>query len=344
MDYSVVIPAYNEGGIMQTMDSIYNDVIVCNPILRCEVILVDDGSETHYFEKLLAVRDKYRQLVKLIKLTRNFGQASAVLAGFSHADGKCVIAMSADGQDPVYLINQMLQAHFQEHYEIVACNRCGRDESYYRILTSKVFYELMRKISFSQMPIGGFDFFLLGRRARDAILRNHEAHPFVQGQILWTGFKTKFIEYRREQRKEGVSHWTFSKKVTYLIDGLLSYSFMPIRLMSITGLFVALSGFVYATIILIGKLTIGNPIQGWTPLMIIVLVMGGVQMLMLGIIGEYLWRTLAQARNRDPYIIEAIFDTYDQVVDHHDLDRSNQQMRGVDVSENRIARMVSYNK
>lgn len=293
---------------MATIDSIFNDVIMENPSLDCELILVDDGSDAYYFDKLLAARDKYRKHVKVIKLTRNFGQASAVLAGLSYARGKCVIAMSADGQDPASLMNRMLQAHFQEHYEVVACCRSGRDESYYRIFTSKIFYKAMRKLNFRQMPIGGFDFFLLGRSALNVILRNQEAHPFVQGQILWTGFKPKFIEYRREERKEGVSHWTFSKKLTYLIDGVLSYSFLPIRLMSVTGLLVAFLGFLYAVVILVGKLTVGNPVPGWTPLMIIVLIMGGVQMLMLGVVGEYLWRTLAQTRNRDPYVIEAIYD------------------------------------
>jgi polyisoprenyl-phosphate glycosyltransferase len=305
------------------MDSIFHDVIVRNPTLGCEVIFVDDGSEPHYFKKLLEAREKYPRLVKIIKLTRNFGQPSAVLAGFSHAKAKCVIAMSADGQDPAALMNQMLKAHFEEQYEIVACSRSSRDESYYRILTSKIFYSLMRKLSFDTMPTGGFDFVLLGRKALDTILRNQEAHPFVQGQILWTGFKTKFIDYRRERRKEGRSHWTFSKKVTYLIDGLLSYSFLPIRLMSVTGLCFAFLGFVYATVILVGKLTLGNPIQGWTPLMIGILVMGGVQMIMLGIIGEYVWRTLAQARNRDPYVIEAIYDIAEPAGQHVENDREH---------------------
>lgn len=309
LDYSIVIPVYfNEGALTVTMESIKNNLIDHNPSLRCEIIFVDDGSGDGSFDELLRLHEKDPQIVKVIKLTRNFGQANALTAGFSHAKGKCVIAMSADGQDPAILINEMLKAHFEEQFEIVACTREGRDESSYRVLTSKLFYSLIKKLSFPNMPLGGFDFVLLGRRALAVLLRNQEAHSFFQGQILWTGFKTKFIPYRRIERKAGRSRWTFGKKLTYLIDGLMSYSFFPIRFISALGTFLALSGFFYAGIVFLGRIVWGNPVQGWAPLMMVILITGGFQMLMLGVIGEYLWRALAQVRDREPYIIEAIYD------------------------------------
>jgi glycosyltransferase involved in cell wall biosynthesis len=312
VDYSIVIPVYfNEGSLTETMTSIKNDVIARNPNLCCEIIFVDDGSGDGSLDELLRLREKDPQIVKVIKLTRNFGQVNALLAGFSLVRGKCVIAMSADGQDPATLINEMLKSHFEEKFEIVACARQGRDESWYRILTSKLFYALMRKLSFPNMPPGGFDFILLGRRALNVLLRKQEAHPFFQGQILWTGFKSKFTEYRRQNRKVGQSRWTFAKKLTYLIDGVISYSFLPIRLMSGVGILTALLGFLYAVIIFVSFMVWGHPVQGWVPLMIVMLITGGFQMLMLGVIGEYLWRTLAQVRNRDPYIIEAIYGNVD---------------------------------
>jgi dolichol-phosphate mannosyltransferase len=205
----------------------------------------------------------------------------------------------------------MLEAHFEEQFEIVACARQGRDESWYRVLSSKLFYALMRKLSFSNMPPGGFDFLLLGRRAREVLLRNQEAYPFLQGQVLWMGFKTKLIKYRRQERKIGRSRWTFGKKITALINGVIGYSFLPIRLMSGMGILMALLGFLYAVSIFVTRIFWGHPVQGWAPLMIVVLIIGGVQMLMLGVIGEYLWRTLAQVRNREPYIIETIYDNVD---------------------------------
>ena len=171
-----------------------------------------------------------------------------------------------------------------------------------------IFYRLIRKLSFPNMPEGGFDYLLLGRRALDLLMRNQEAHPFFQGQILWTGFKTEFLKYHRREREIGKSRWTFGKKITMLIDGVMSYSFVPIRFMSVSGVMVALLGFLYAIVIFIGKLVWGNPVPGMALLPILILVLGGFQLLTLGIIGEYLWRTLAQVRNRDPYVIDAVYD------------------------------------
>jgi dolichol-phosphate mannosyltransferase len=216
--------------------------------------------------------------------------------------------MSADGQDPPELINNMLRTHFEEGYEIVVYTREGRDESRYRILTSRIFYSLMRRLSFPNMPAGGFDFVLVGRKALEVLLRNQETHPFFQGQVLWLGFRTKFLGYRRRQREAGQSRWTFARKLTYLIDGVLSYSFFPIRAMSLLGIAFALLGFLYAVVVFVTRLFFQTPMKGWAPLMIVVLMIGGFQMLMLGVIGEYVWRTLAQVRSRDPYVIEAVYE------------------------------------
>lgn len=308
-DYSIVIPVYyNEGSLFPTIDSIYKEVVQQNSELTCEIIFVDDGSGDGSFEELLKIRRQYPDMVKVIKFTRNFGQVNAWIAGLSYAKGKCVAAMSADGQDPPALINQMLHAYFKEDYEVVVCSREGRDEAFYRVITSKIFYSLIKKLAFPAMPPGGFDYFLLGRRALTTFLRNVDKHPFFQGEILWMGYKTKYLSYVRRKRDTGKSRWTFARKFTYLLDSLLSYSFAPIRLLSLTGVMVALSGFFYAVVIFLSKLLWGNPVTGWAPIMIIILVVGGFQMLMLGMIGEYLWRTLSQVRNRDPYIVDAIYD------------------------------------
>ncbi len=314
IDCSIVIPVYfNEGSLADIVSSLNKSVIEHHSELRFEVIFVDDGSGDGSFDELLRLRQENSKLIKVIKLTRNFGQVNALLAGLSYTKGKCIVKMSADGQDPPELINEMLQAHLKEHYEIVICARHGRDESWYRILTSKLFYALMRRLSFPNMPPGGFDFTLLSRKVLELLLRKKEAYPFMQGQLLYLGFKPKILEYRRLKRKHGRSHWTFGKKLTYLIDGVMSYSFLPIRFISGIGILVALLGLLYAADIFIAKLVGRIKVEGWTPLMIVILVMGGLQMFMLGIIGEYLWRTLAQVRNRDPYIIEAIYDDENQI-------------------------------
>jgi dolichol-phosphate mannosyltransferase len=245
----------------------------------------------------------------VIKFIRNFGQLQAIMAGYKLARGKCVISISADLQDPPELMNDMIDHYFNKGFHIVVCSRESRDESFFRRGTSEVFYYLMKKLSFPNMPSKGFDFVLLSDKVKNIILKNQESNAFFQGQILWTGFNIKFIPYKRQKRSIGTSRWTFDKKIKYLIDGVLSYSYFPLRAMSVIGLIISLLGFSYAFIIFLSKIFGSIPVQGWAPIMITVLVLSGIQMLMLGIIGEYLWRTLDQVRNRQPYIIEEVYDS-----------------------------------
>ena len=308
IDYSIIVPVYcNQGMLKNFMEQIKDSVISKNTELTCEVIFVDDGSEDNSLDELIEIYEANTSIVKIIKLTRNFGQAHALMAGFEYAKGKCAVAISADGQDPVDLINQMLKGHFEDSFEIVICVRKGRDESFYRVLTSRIFYFLMKILAFPNMPLGGFDFMLLGRKALNNILAYQESHPFLQGQILSLGYRIKFLDYQRLERKIGKSRWTFGKKLTYLLDGILNYSFLPIRLMSGIGIIVALLGLLYAIIILVEKF-IGNiPVTGWAPLMIVILIIGGVQIILLGIIGEYIWRILARSKKGPHYIVEKIY-------------------------------------
>lgn len=311
-DYSIVIPVYcNEGCLIPLMRSLTTTILDGNSNYAGELIFVDDGSEDGSFEELLRIQKESPFRVTIIKLTRNFGQASALLAGYQHAKGKCVITMSADGQEPPEMINDMLKAFFEENYEAVICARAGRDESRYRIITSHLFYYLMRKLSFKDMPRGGFDFWLLSRRALQTLIRNSDTHPFFQGLVLWMGFRTKVMSYCRRERLAGVSQFTLAKKYAALLGGIVSYSFTPIRIMSLAGCTFALVGFAYAGLILIDGLFLGNPVKGWSPLMIMILVIGGFQMVMLGMIGEYLWRTLAQVQRRDMYLIDSIYESKD---------------------------------
>jgi len=309
LDYSIIIPVYcNEGSLKDLYQTIQTDVVQQNIDKSHELIFIDDGSDDRSFDILLELKENDPEHVKLIKFTRNFGQVSAVLAGYQHARGDCIVNISADLQDPPRLISKMLSAYFDEQYDIVICYRQSRDESFFRKFTSGLFYQTMKKLSFPDMPSGGFDYFLMSRRVRDQILSNKETNPFIQGKILWTGFNKKWIPYERARRKSGTSKWTFSKKIKYLIDGVLGYSYLPLRLMSLVGMCISILGFIYALVILFSKIFGGIPIAGWAPLMIIILILSGIQMLMLGIIGEYLWRALDQVRNRPPFIIEKICD------------------------------------
>lgn len=304
---SIVYPVYyNELNLRETLAELKRDVISKNPETKWEVVFVDDGSGDGSFGVCQELRRENPGLVRLVKLTRNFGQASALYAGFSEAKGDIVVMLSADGQDPAALIHEMLRIHREEQRHIVIATRTSRSESFYRSMTSRIFYWLMRRLTFSNMPPGGFDFVSMSRRVVELLLRNAEAHPFLQGQILWTGYDPKFIPYHRRERKAGRSRWTFDKKVSYLYDGVLSYSFLPLRIISTGGFVVAMIGFLYALLIIGTKIFVGIPVQGWAPIMVVVLLLGGIQLLVVGVVGEYLWCVLAQVRRRAPYVIESV--------------------------------------
>ncbi len=309
IDYSIIIPVYyNEGSIEKTFNILKEKVISKNKELNCELIFIDDGSKDNSFNEISTLKEKNPDLIKIIKFTRNFGQVSAIYAGYQYAKGKCLINIAADLQDPPELINEMISYHLKDKYEIVICTRESREDTYFKRKTSDIFYKLIKKLSFPNMPSGGFDFALISDKVKNIILEKIEANPFWQGQLLWGGHRTKFIPYKRSEREIGKSRWTFSKKIKYLIDGVTSYSYFPLRLMSVVGSLVALVGFLYAILIIFARI-FGSVIPyGWAPIMVVVLILSGIQMLMIGIVGEYLWRVLDQVRNRQPYIIEKVWD------------------------------------
>lgn len=306
IDCSIIIPVYyNEESLRITFNEIHSKVIT-KSLHSFEVIFIDDGSGDDSFKVLLELKSEFNDLIKIIKLSRNFGQLSAILSGFSIASGKNLVCISADLQDPPELINDFL--NYSTKYQIVIAVRENRDEGIYRTATSAIFYWLMRKLALKNIPKGGFDYFLISSKIKDSILSKNEANAFFQGQILWTGYKPKFIPYRRRIRRHGKSRWTFLKKVKMLIDGVLAYSYLPIRLTSLLGLLISTGGFFYAVIVIIGRITGRTPFIGYAPIIILILILSGFQMIMLGMIGEYLWRTLDQVRDREPYVIEKIYE------------------------------------
>lgn len=318
-DYSLVVPVYfNEGSLRGLYDGLKFEVFSKYPQLKGEIVFVDDGSADHSYEVLRELQVEHPTEIRVIKLSRNFGQVNAVWCGMAHARGRAIIVLSADQQEPTDLIGNMLEEYFEHGQEIVIGTRAARDESAWRKWTASAFYGMMRRLCFSNMPKGGFDVYLLGPRARSSLLSNYQPHGFLQGQILRLGFSPRFIEYHRLARKSGSSRWTFGRKLTYLLDGILGYSFTPIRIMISVGCGIAGLGFLYALYIFVHWVRYGHPISGWSPLMIVILVMGGMQTMMLGIIGEYIWRTKALIADEAPYIIECIHESEDQVEQTHE--------------------------
>lgn len=307
MDISIVIPVYfNEGSIEQTYGKLQKEIFGTYPDLKFEVIFIDDGSADGSFDEIMGIKNAHKN-IHVIQFSRNFGQVAAIYAGYEAASGRGVLNISADLQDPASLITEMITSFIREDAPIILGQRIGRDESRYRKMTSTFFYSMMRRLSFPNMPDGGFDVALISQEVKNKLLELDESNPFWQGQILWTGYPVRFIPYTRQKREAGKSKWSFSKKIKYLLDGVLNYSYSPLRFFSLVGIISFLLGIIYSVTIVIQYILGGSPFEGWAPLMIIILLFSGLQLLVLGLIGEYLWRTLEQTKGRPKYIIKKKF-------------------------------------
>jgi dolichol-phosphate mannosyltransferase len=299
---SFVIPVYrNRGSIRSTYAQIVAMLGASYPDFDYQFVFVDDGSDDGSLEEILEIRrDDIR--VEALSLSRNFGQVPAIVAGLRKARGDVVVVMSADLQDPVELIADMVH-EWQAGSQVVVCHRIAREDSYIAALTSRIFYNLIR-LSVPNMPSGGFDYILLDRQPCEVLAQLRDRTRFFQGDVLWLGFRTKFIPYERRSRTIGRSQWTLSKKVKYFIDGLLNTSYLPIRFMSLFGIITALLGFAYALVVVYVRLTEQQPYIGYAPVIIVNLIVGGVIMVMLGVIGEYIWRIYDEARARPLYVVK----------------------------------------
>jgi dolichol-phosphate mannosyltransferase len=303
---SFIIPVFrNQGSLKPTYDKILNEVISIQVNYDYEFIFVNDGSDDDSLNELIKLHEADSK-VKVISFSRNFGQVPAIVAGLKAATGDLAINMSADLQDPPKLINDMIEAYDQGN-EIVICYRLDREDTFISKKVSALFYGLMNFAN-NRIPKGGFDFLLLGRKAIDSINQINERNRFFQGDIMWLGFPVKYIPYKRLRREIGKSQWTLSKKVKYFIDGMLNTSYLPIRFMTLVGIISATCGFIYTVVIVYNRLINNIPFKGWAPIMILILIIGGLIMLMLGVIGEYIWRIYDETRNRPYYIIDRELD------------------------------------
>ncbi|CAM3382437.1 Glycosyltransferase 2-like domain-containing protein [Flavobacterium longum] len=303
MKISFVIPVFrNEGSIIPTYE------VLCSLLTKLsadyEFVFVNDGSDDGSMAQLLSLHENDTK-VKVLSFSRNFGQVAAVIAGLKEVTGDAVVVMSADLQEPIALIEDMV-AKWQAGNDIVICHRIDREDGFIANNTSRIFYKMMQYAN-PTMPKGGFDFVLIGRKPLEALNQLDERNRFFQGDILWLGFSTVFIPYSRLKRTIGKSQWTLSKKLKYFIDGLLNTSYIPIRLISLLGMCFSVIGFLYALVIVYNRIINNTPFVGWAPIMITLLIIGGLIMLMLGIIGEYVWRTYDETRKRPLYIIKDKF-------------------------------------
>lgn len=299
---SIIIPVYfNEMNIPSLYDKL-KEKILDNNIFNVEFIFVDDGSEDDSYKELLKLREIDKR-VKLIKLSRNFGSHIAILAGLKHSTGDCATVISADLQDPPEIILQMFEKWIEGN-KVVLAVREDRDEPWLQKKLSNSYYKMMKKFALKNMPIGGFDCFLIDRKVIDILKDMEEKNSTLVGQILWCGFKTDKIYYIRKKREIGKSRWTLSKKIKLFMDSFLAFSYVPIRFISTFGFIISFVGFLLAIILIIEKLVNKVDIQGWTSLMVLILFLAGIQLITLGVIGEYLWRNFDETRKRPIFLIE----------------------------------------
>jgi len=301
---SFVLPVYrNEHAVTLTYQQIRQVMTANLQRYSYEIVFVDDGSDDGSPAELAAIKagDEH---VRVVTFTRNFGQMAAILAGLKQASGDVIIQLSADLQDPIGLVPQMVAEH-ERGSEVVACHREHREDPWSRRVTSRALYAILR-LSLPQIPAGGFDYILLDRKVVDAFNAVEVRNRFFQGDVLWFGYKTTFIPYTRPKRTIGRSQYTFSKKLKNSIDAILDSSYLPIRFMSLLGVLTAFVGFLYAVDIVYGRMRHNIPFTGWAPIMILILVIGGVLMLMLGIIGEYVWRIYDEVKGKPNYVVRQI--------------------------------------
>jgi dolichol-phosphate mannosyltransferase len=303
---SFVIPVYrNERAVSKTHECIKNLFLdELSTDYEFEIIFVDDGSDDRSLPELLDLHELDKR-VKVLSFTRNFGQMSAMLAGFKFATGEAIINISADLQDPVELIPKMLN-QWSNGAEIVICHRVARNDGLWSSLFSRIAYKLL-SLSSPSLPAGGFDFVLIGRKALDVFNSIDVRNRFFQGDLLWTGYATVFIPYIRQKRLIGKSQYTFWKKFKNFVDAFLDASYLPIRFISAAGAITAIVGFVYAITIIVSWFFGMTPFLGWAPIVISVMVVGGLNMLMLGIVGEYVWRIYDEIRGKPNYIIKDLY-------------------------------------
>lgn len=298
---SFIVAVYrNEGAITKTYQKIKDVFTHDLHDYDYELVFVDDGSDDGSLEEILALRDQDER-VKAITFTRNFGQMAAMLAGLSNVSGDAAINISADLQDPAELIPQMVDK-WTAGSEIVVCYRTDRSDTLAAKLFSKFAYGALR-LSIPQIPPGGFDFVLMDRAVLDEFNSTDVRNRFFQGDLLWTGYRTDFIPYVRLKRTIGKSQYNVRKKLKNFLDAFLDASYLPIRFISLAGFVTAALGVIYSITIVASWLLDLTPFSGWAPLMIVVLIVGGLIMVMLGIIGEYVWRIYDEVRKKPNYVV-----------------------------------------
>lgn len=299
---SLIVPCYNEEEVLPLF---YREVARVAGLMEeyaFEFLFVDDGSRdgTMKVIKELAGQD---ERVKYVSFSRNFGKEAAMYAGFTHASGDYVAVMDADLQDPPALLPEMMDAIRNEGYDSVATRRVTRKgEPPIRSFFARCFYKLMRRISKTEMVDGARDYRLMTRQFVNSLLELGEYNRFSKGLYGWVGYKTKWLEYENIERAAGETKWSFWKLLLYSIEGIVAFSAAPLAIAAVSGIICCVLAFLFIMFIVVRTLIFGDPVAGWPSLVCIIMLIGGLQLLSIGILGEYLAKTYLEVKNRPIFI------------------------------------------
>jgi len=299
---SLVVPVYNESAVIRTFYDRASSALASLDGFEYEILFVDDGSHDDTYQQVTAFAQRDPG-VRVIKFSRNFGHQIAITAGVDHARGDCVVVIDSDLQDPPEVIKAMIQ-EWNKGFDVVYGVRDEREgESAMKLLTASMFYRLLGSVAKIKIPANVGDFRLMSRRAVDELKQLREKDRFVRGLVSWIGFKQTGVKYHRDKRYAGETKYPYRKMIKFAMDGIASFSTMPLKLATWLGYATSLLAFLYLISVFIQKF-LGITVQGFATIMVAMMFLGGVQLICLGILGEYLGRIFNEIKPRPMYIIE----------------------------------------
>ena len=302
---SVVVPCYNEE---ENVPYFYEELMKQEAFfhgkdIELEIIYVDDGSKDRTVEEVRKLHEKDER-VHLVSFSRNFGKEAGIYAGLSKAKGDYAVLMDADLQDPPTLLPEMY-SYIEQGYDSVATRRVSRKgEPPIRSFFARLFYRLMRKISKTEIVDGARDYRLMTRQVVDAILSLQEYNRFTKGIFGWVGYKTKWLEYENVERVKGETKWSFWTLFAYSLEGIMAFSTAPLAIASVLGVIFCILAAVLIVVIIVKTLVFGDPTSGWPSMVCIMSLLGGVQLLCIGIVGQYLSKTYMEVKKRPIYLVK----------------------------------------
>lgn len=300
---TILVPAYNEEAVLEQLYNRLNKVISGLPSYQFEILFVNDGSKDNTLAIIKGMRLK-DQRISYVDLSRNFGKEIAMIAGLDHAAGDAVIIIDADLQDPPELIPKMIEYWEQGYDDVYAKRKSRSGETWLKKWTSSTFYKVLQKMTRIPIQENTGDFRLLDRRCVEALKQLREAQRYTKGMFSWIGYNKKEILFDRDPRAAGETKWNYAKLIDLAIEGLTSFTTTPLRLSALFGCVISFFAFLYMIWIIAKTLLYGEPVAGYPSLMTVILFLGGIQLISLGIIGEYLGRIFNETKNRPLYFVD----------------------------------------